>query len=325
MPLSHFHPGIHTLAGAPFPGFRPASLLRLGILLVIAVLLPVVVPSSYIINLAIVNLLYAYEGALESAWWLCRPALVRARDVLRRRRLRLHGSVHYLGRQSVAGHAGRCGSVGGVGRLRRLPDVPRGVRGHYFALATFAFAELFLFLVQSLPQLGSSAGLLVPAKGDGNAPGLFQFANQTGYYYVIVAFTALVVAVAYALQRSPIGYVLAAIRSDEEAAEMAGVNTLSYKTLAMAISAAFMACAGTFYAQFISFINPTSTLGVDVSLNGVLRTVVGGAATPSALLLAACSWRHSRCGRTCAWVHGSSPRAASARPAWSGYTRSSPP
>ena len=148
------------------------------------------------------------------------------------------------------------------------------VRGHYFALGMFAFAELLRFSAQNLDIIGGSVGILIPFKGD--APEVFQFQDKAGYYFVILAMLVVIVAVSRMLKDGRLGYFWASIRSDDTAAEMAGVNTLRYKLVAMGLSAFFMALAGTFYAQFNFFIEPSIVFGVDKSLDGLLRTVIGG-------------------------------------------------
>lgn len=148
------------------------------------------------------------------------------------------------------------------------------VRGHYFALGMFAFAELLRFSAQNLDAIGGSVGILIPFKGD--APEIFQFVGKTPYYFVMLSMLVVIIGVSRVLRDGRLGYFWASIRSDDIAAEMAGVNTLQYKLVAMGLSAFFMALAGTFYAQFNFFIEPSIVFGVDKSLDGLLRAVVGG-------------------------------------------------
>jgi branched-chain amino acid transport system permease protein len=159
------------------------------------------------------------------------------------------------------------------------------VRGHYFALAMFAFAEMIRFTVQNLPALNKSVGFLVPLVP--GATHLFQFENRLTYYYVILAMVVLIVAVSSLVRYGRWGYFWAALRDDEAAAEMAGVDTLRYKVVAMALSAFFMATAGTFYAQYVYVITPGDTLGITKSLEGLFRAVIGGLGHPIGPILGA--------------------------------------
>jgi branched-chain amino acid transport system permease protein len=149
-----------------------------------------------------------------------------------------------------------------------------GLRGHYFALGMFAFAELLRFSAQNLDIIGGSVGILIPLRGD--APELFQFRDKMPYYFIILGMLVVIIAVSKFLKGARMGYFWSSIRSDDTAAEMAGVDTLRYKLTAMGLSAFFMALAGTFYAQFFFFIEPQIVFGVDKSLDGLLRAVIGG-------------------------------------------------
>src|SRR5262249_1329741 len=63
------------------------------------------------------------------------------------------------------------------------------------------------------------------------------------------------------------------------AAEAAGLDTLGVKLSGMAISSFLTALGGTFYAQYFAYIDPSLTFGVSVSIEGLLRAIVGGAGT----------------------------------------------
>jgi branched-chain amino acid transport system permease protein len=78
------------------------------------------------------------------------------------------------------------------------------------------------------------------------------------------------------LGRSKTGLRLLAFREDETAAQSLGVNTYRLRLFAMGLSAFFTAMGGTFYAQFLLFIDPDSVFGVDISLQMALIAVVGG-------------------------------------------------
>ncbi|MCX5912576.1 MAG: branched-chain amino acid ABC transporter permease, partial [Deltaproteobacteria bacterium] len=72
---------------------------------------------------------------------------------------------------------------------------------------------------------------------------------------------------------------LRAIKQSHEAAEGLGIDTSKYKVIAMMISAFLTAICGSFYAQYILFIDPPSVLSLDISIKIVLITVLGGAGT----------------------------------------------
>jgi branched-chain amino acid transport system permease protein len=131
--------------------------------------------------------------------------------------------------------------------------------------------------------VGSSLGLVVPNRG--SAPALFLFAEKLPYYYVILTMAVGALVITRAMERSRMGYALAAIRENEDAAEAAGVDALSTKLSAMALSSFLTALGGTFYAQYFSYIDPSLTFGPAISIGGLLPAIVGGAGTVTGPLL----------------------------------------
>lgn len=150
------------------------------------------------------------------------------------------------------------------------------LRGVFFALGTLAFAEILRIIVQNFDFFNKTLGVLIPL--DPN-PAMFQFESRVGYFYVILIFTSLVTLLVHFISRSRLGYNLIAIRENEEAAQSLGVNTYKNKMIAMALSSGLTAIGGTFYAQYILFIEPPTTFGNDVSVNIILPTIIGGAGT----------------------------------------------
>ena len=158
-----------------------------------------------------------------------------------------------------------------------------GLKGPYFSLVTLAFAEMLRVVAVNWKAVGSSLGLVVPNRG--SAPALFLFADKLPYYYVILAMAVGAVVVTRMVERTRMGYALAAIRENEDAAEAAGVDALSTKLRAMALSSFLTALGGTFYAQYFSYIDPSLTFGPAISIGGLLPAIVGGAGTVAGPLL----------------------------------------
>ncbi|HKI98145.1 MAG TPA: branched-chain amino acid ABC transporter permease [bacterium] len=152
-----------------------------------------------------------------------------------------------------------------------------GLRGPYFALVMLAFAEMLRIVAENWGAVGGSVGVLVPLLG--SAPLQFQFASKRSFYYIILALLAGATLLVWRIGRSRLGYYLLAIRENEEAAEALGVNAFRYKMAAMAISAFLTAMGGTFYAQYLLYIDPEITFGTTVSIEILLRPVIGGAGT----------------------------------------------
>jgi branched-chain amino acid transport system ATP-binding protein/branched-chain amino acid transport system permease protein len=156
------------------------------------------------------------------------------------------------------------------------------LRGAFFSLVTIAFAEMLRVgteLTDTLfgLEVNGVRGLLLPVRG--HDPAAFQFVDKRFYYYAMLALLLAVLAVGWTVKRSRLGFYLAAIGDDEDAVASLGINPARAKLAAMGLSAFFTALAGTFYAQFILFITPTRTMGLDFSVQMVIMAVLGGMGT----------------------------------------------
>jgi branched-chain amino acid transport system permease protein len=151
------------------------------------------------------------------------------------------------------------------------------LRGPFFALATIALAEVLRILAMHFRELTKGGvGLSIPFR-----PGLanFTFPDKTGYAVVAFLFLVVMIGVGYLIKRSRVGYYLAALRDDPEAAEAAGINTTAAKLLVMVVSAFFTALAGTFYAQYVTFIDPDIVFSMNFSVQLALLPIIGGLGT----------------------------------------------
>ena len=150
------------------------------------------------------------------------------------------------------------------------------IKGVYFALMTLAFAEVSMGVAMNWDYVRGPVGILLPMK---NSPGNLFFIARYPYYYFILGLLALGIYVTWVIKKSKIGYYLLAIREDEDAAEVSGVPTSRYKTLAMVISAFMISLGGTFYAQFFLYISPEIMFGFGSQMAMLIGTMVGGAGT----------------------------------------------
>ena len=152
-----------------------------------------------------------------------------------------------------------------------------GLKGPYFSLVTLAFAEMLRVVAVNTKAVGSSLGLVIPTTQ--SAPQLLIFAGKLPYYYLILTMGTLALALTWRIGHSRLGFSLAAVRENEDAAETAGVDALATKLRAMALSSFLTALGGTFYAQYFAYIDPTITFGPSVSIGALLPAIVGGAGT----------------------------------------------
>ncbi len=145
-----------------------------------------------------------------------------------------------------------------------------------FALVTIALAMLGFLAISSIDALGSSRGLTLPMRG---TPAIYQFRNDISYYAVILVHVIAAVALSAWLYHAKIGLYLRALRDNERAAHAIGVPVLKYKMVAMAISAALTAFGGTFYAQYLQYVEPHTFAGIGIVIQIILFTVVGAVGT----------------------------------------------
>jgi branched-chain amino acid transport system permease protein len=171
--------------------------------------------------------------------------------------------------------------AGGV--VAMLASLPIGalcfrLRGPYFAIATIATAQVLMLLFLKFRDFAWGAeGTTIPNLG--NDPLMMQFDGKAAYYYIALAMLALALAVTYWIERSWIGYYLVAIGEDEDAAEAIGVNAQRVKRNIYMVSAFLTAMAGTFYVQYIYFIDPDTAFSFNVSVEAALVSIVGGIGT----------------------------------------------
>ena len=151
-----------------------------------------------------------------------------------------------------------------------------GLRGFYFVLLTVAFAEICRVAVSNIDALGGPLGLYITFTGD---PRQFQFQDGRAYYYIALALLLIATGTAWAIERRRFGVYLAAIREDESAAQALGVNALKYKMLAMIVSSFLTGLGGTFYAFYLFSLQPNTLFGIPLSVEIIIRPIVGGAGT----------------------------------------------
>jgi branched-chain amino acid transport system permease protein len=151
-----------------------------------------------------------------------------------------------------------------------------GHRGFYFVLLTVAFAEVCRILVSNIDRLGGAVGLYITFTGD---PKQFQFQDPRAYYYVALALMLIATGAAALVERRRFGIYLSAIREDETAAEALGVNAFRYKMLAMILSSALTGLGGTFYAFYLFSLQPNAMFGIPLSVEIVIRPIIGGSGT----------------------------------------------
>jgi branched-chain amino acid transport system permease protein len=149
------------------------------------------------------------------------------------------------------------------------------LRGGYFAIGTWVFAEVFRLLVSSSTEwLRGGSGRTL------NAARLFDRATRENLtYFVAVLIGIGAVLLVYYLMRSRLGLGLASIRDSDRAAASVGVNTYRIKLLVFVISAAVTGIAGALIYVNVLRITPNAAFGVQWTATMIFIVVIGGIGT----------------------------------------------
>ncbi len=150
------------------------------------------------------------------------------------------------------------------------------LRGHYFAIASIAFAEIVRTHFNNWKLVGAAEGLSLPMMEESFKNFMFH-SSKLPYYYIMLGFLVLSIAVCYLVATSKMGYYFRAIKESHDVARVLGVNVVEYRLIAIMISAFLTAMVGTFYAQYILYIDPESVMILPISVQIVLISMLGGA------------------------------------------------
>jgi branched-chain amino acid transport system permease protein len=245
--------------------------------LAVAIAFPFVFPSNFMVNFGVLALFYAFigqswniaggfAGQLSFGHVAFFGVGAYASTILQIR----FGFSPWVGLPAAA-------IVGAlVGGIIAVLSFRAGLKGSYFALITLAFAEVLRIVANSVDITGGGLGMLIPMKpGAAN----FQFAERTGFYFLILALAAGSVALAEWLRRSRFGAQLAAIRENEDSAKALGINVFNEKVKVMLLSGAIGGMGGCFFAQYFLYIDPLIVFGTDKSVEMLLVSMIGGAGT----------------------------------------------
>jgi branched-chain amino acid transport system permease protein len=126
------------------------------------------------------------------------------------------------------------------------------IKGFYLALTTIAAQILFHFMVLNLPAswLGGSAGITVqPAQVGG-----FRLDSDSAIYYLCLAVGALMLFGAYSVARSRHGRAFLAVRDDDVASGMMGINVVRTKAVAFLLGSFYAGIGGGLWAYYVRFV-----------------------------------------------------------------------
>jgi branched-chain amino acid transport system permease protein len=266
------------------PALSRRQVIGLGVLLVLACVLPFVVGNYRVFQLTLVlayaiallglNMLTGFNGQISLG----------------------HGAFFAIGAYTAAILMDKANfpywatiPVAGVvclvaGFLFGLPALR--LEGLYLALATFALGV-------AMPQIlkhksvehwtGGAMGVVIVKP---EAPGGLPLSQDQWLYFFVLAWTVVLFFAGWNLLRGRVGRALVAIRDQPIAAEAMGVNTAMYKSLTFGVSALYTGIAGALSAIAVQFVSPDS-FSIFLSLTLLVGVVVGGLASISGALYGA--------------------------------------
>jgi branched-chain amino acid transport system permease protein len=148
------------------------------------------------------------------------------------------------------------------------------LKGHYFAIASLALAEVLRELVNSSADLtGGGMGLNLPI------PKTSVQQQAQLFFACMLGLAAITAAVAILVRHSRLGFGLRCIQQNEDAAVMLGIDARTYKTAAFVLSAVFVGSAGAIYASWVHYIEPADVFDILLAVKPLVMVLIGGLGT----------------------------------------------
>jgi len=164
-------------------------------------------------------------------------------------------------------------AAGLTGLIFGIPSVR--VKGFYLAISTIAAHFIIIWVINQWSSLtGGYNGIGVPVAS------LFgiSFAGQKNQFYLIFIITGLVIFAAKNIARTRVGRAFVAVRDNDLAAEVMGINLFRYKLLAFFIGCFLAGIAGSLMANWIGYLNAENfTLNDSILYIGMI--IIGGLGT----------------------------------------------
>jgi branched-chain amino acid transport system permease protein len=168
------------------------------------------------------------------------------------------------------------------------------LRGDYLAIVTLGFGEIVRITAQNTDYIGGPRGIsgiphpptLSNTEIAGVKPFKYGLLDPRPYYYLLLAAIVLVIIFVKRLEKSRVGRAWAAIREDEDAAELMGVPTFRFKLAAFAIGAAIGGLGGVLFSAKAVSINPNEFQFI-LSATILAAVVLGGSGNIPGVMLGA--------------------------------------
>lgn len=145
------------------------------------------------------------------------------------------------------------------------------LKSHFFAMLTLSISGLLLVVAEKWRT--------VTKGNDGftfRAPDIFK--DRIVFYFCVLVCLVLVFLFLRRFVQSPLGRVLIAVRENEQRTRSLGFKTLHYKVISSVVAGIIASLAGSLYAVSLRFVN-TSMMTMDITLDALLMTIIGGVGT----------------------------------------------
>jgi branched-chain amino acid transport system permease protein len=147
------------------------------------------------------------------------------------------------------------------------------LRGPYFAIVTFGFSEILRLIVLNWTSVTRGPMGLPDIPHPHLGP--LRIDTELRYYYLVLVLIGLAILVTRRLLDSTVGHAFLAIRENEELASATGIPTFRYKLIAFVVGMIFTGAAGSVYARYVHFVDPTA-LSFYYTVTVVSMVIVGG-------------------------------------------------
>jgi branched-chain amino acid transport system permease protein len=148
------------------------------------------------------------------------------------------------------------------------------VKGHYFAVGSIAVVEVLRLIASSWSSFtGGGDGLNVKILEGGP-----DFAGRV-FLYAMLSVMLLAFLTTLWVDKSKFGFGLKAIKQNEDASDMVGINVTTYKIAAFSLSAVFCGTIGAIYASWIGYIAPVDAFSIITTLKVPVMVLLGGEGT----------------------------------------------
>jgi branched-chain amino acid transport system permease protein len=158
-----------------------------------------------------------------------------------------------------------------IGGIVGIPSLR--IKGIYLAIATLAAQFIIEWVINHVTWIsgGIQSSIQVPP------PVVFgvKLESQRQLYFFLLFFAALAIVATLNLMRSRIGRAFIAVRDQDIAAEIIGINTFRYKLEAFAISSFYAGVTGVLYTYYLGIAN-YEQFQLDVSIDYLAMIIIGG-------------------------------------------------